>query len=744
MRYPICLAFALFLTVSLLPAAAPQITADENAYDAATQSLVFSGDAVLVHDDYTIEADIIRFFRAEGRAEASGNVRVTQKGGRMVTDRLTYWVEERRFAAERFRMASPPFFVEGESMAGSRSEVVFSRPAIFLHEPVPLAPKMEAETATLVPGESLRTTRTRLGPAGLGGIRVDRLERDLQAPWLQFTGDAGYRSSLGAYLRTDTLWPVSPALSLGGALDVYTQRGILFGPDFNLRLDPGDWTHRTEFRSGYINDRGDPDLDALFQPVGDDRWFASLRHRSREGDRFWLNSSLDVWSDSEVLRDFRPRRYARTQQPDNHTEVVGIWNNTYFSALVRTDWNDFQYLVERLPELRLDHVSTPIGQTGIYQSFSASMARLRLRTNLVGWEVPGQGGVWPDGSGGYAVIDGAPSLPAQAAFWAHAAMPPGALALAYPIRAESNRVDLWYQLRRPTRLAPWLNLNPLAAVRLTHFEDRSTQIGVREDYSRWMGSFGFDLEATAHATWERRNSLWGIDGLRHLLKPVVQYRWMPGSDRGGALAWAFDPPAYSPLAPALEIDQIRPHFADSEIHLLRFSLLQWLQTRRADYGSHDLVEFALHQDLDFTETVRPWRFTYASLAVKPAPWLRLAWEAQVQTERLTLEANRFSLSLIDADIWQARFFADYHRAGSAAYWGVEAYGLEIRRRLTDDFALAASWRWDSELSLMTEQRYSLRHRLSRDWELEYRLYFTRNDRRGDNVGFSLGIRLLAF
>ena len=58
-----------------------------------------------------------------------------------------------------------------------------------------------------------------------------------------------------------------------------------------------------------------------------------------------------------------------------------------------------------------------------------------------------------------------------------------------------------------------------------------------EDYTRLIGEIGVDAEAFGHAAWDYANPVWGINGLRHTIKGVVQYRYIPEAQNGvGKLA----------------------------------------------------------------------------------------------------------------------------------------------------------------------------------------------------------------
>ena len=97
-------------------------------------------------------------------------------------------------------------------------------------------------------------------------------------------------------------------------------------------------------------------------------------HRQRAGEHFTLDGEFNYWSESEILRDFRPRAFFPVQAPDTFVEANYTGQNYFLSLFARFQPNSFQRVQERLPELRFDLLPLTVGN-GFVERFSASAAR---------------------------------------------------------------------------------------------------------------------------------------------------------------------------------------------------------------------------------------------------------------------------------------------------------------------------------------------------------------------------------
>ncbi len=683
----------------------PQITSDENYYDPDARQMVFVGDTVLLYDDVRLQAEEIRYDRNTETATATGNVRVTHEGFRLVAERLVYDFRRRHFDAENFRLGSPPVFAEGRRISGTIDEIMLEEAAIFPGEPFPHSPHITAETVRVVDGERFELGGPHFLPGTGRGVRrgfalpLPDFSSPAGDPGIRFRGEIGFRNNLGAYFQTDTLLPVTDGLRAGGAFDAYSERGVLAGPSLQWFAETPDHTRTTTIDSGYIQDGGGRGTGRLGGPIGRDRAFLSLRHLQRYRGELALTAKVDWLGDSEVLRDFRDPWFRADQQPDNFVEASHLWSDTLLSFFIRFDPNAFHSTLERLPEVRVDHLGTEIPGTGIRQQFSLSWARMRetIREPLPEMEI---------------------------------------------FRHDVDRFDAWYAVRRPIALARWASLTPVAGARATRWANAT---GIEDAYTREMAMLGADLEIHAHAAWEVRSRSWQIDGLRHLVKPVAQYRWLPGGRGDPGRVFALDRASAAPYPARLDFASMRDIDQLDDRHLLRFGVENLLQTRADDYGARTLLEANLHQELYFSRSGptagagdRDWYATYAHVAIHPAAWLEIEWEQKMITESLRRDADRVRVTIIDGDVWRASLFSEFLKNS------YEQYGASGSLRLTETIQVLGEIRFDARISRLTEQRYALRHQINRHWEVEFQASAIRGSTREDDLRISVGLRFLEF
>ncbi|MEC7609961.1 MAG: hypothetical protein VX964_07300, partial [Verrucomicrobiota bacterium] len=285
-------------------------------------------------------------------------------------------------------------------------------------------------------------------------------------------------------------------LRIGANIDYYSERGILAGPTSQYVYHSPTQSIRGALTTGYINDKGDLSdlkLDSLNRPIEHNRAFAEWRHKHNHGERFATTASLSYWEDSEVTRDFRDDIFNENQRPDTFFEAAYAGDNFFLSVFSRFRPNDFQLIQERLPEVRLDLLPTEFSDTSIYHRASASYVQLKE------------------------MFDG--NIPVL------------------NFEKETERVDLTYRVERLFKLKDWLTLTPIAGALISNYSDREVKsLAIKKKYSREIFELGFDLEARAYASYPTINETWKVDGLRHIVRPVVRYRHFSDPDAFNKIA----------------------------------------------------------------------------------------------------------------------------------------------------------------------------------------------------------------
>jgi LPS-assembly protein len=664
-------------------------------FDYNTKEMV-ALDARLTYGELTLTADEIRYNDQAHQATAHGHLILTRGAVRLIADEGTYALDTGKVRLTNTRAGYYPLYLQGRELEGNIQEFTLKDATVTYGEPTSFSPQLRANALDFTEGKSFRAHGAHLSVGPIPLVPLPVFSQRLDTPPLDTEIRAGYRSSLGAFLDVTALAPVANGVKFGPELGLYSKRGLILGPAVDYDTQRGDSSYFGHFRSGYIYDfasAGDRGfgLDSLGneKQIGRDRGYIDWRHLQTYGDHLTIMGQLGYWSDSETIRDFARQRFAHNQQPETFLEADYSGDNYVASAFTRLQPNDFQITQRREPEIRLDLLASPI-IPGLVQRSSASFVSLREDASTI-----------------------APKL-------------------------SSERFDAFYGLERPTVLAPWLTATPVTGARISHY---FSPLGDKDEYTRVLGQFGGDLRARAFGQFDVKSERWGIDGLRHLIEPFVQYRYIPDAEKGRAYIPDIDRTVFSTRLPTLDLGDIRYLDDLNEINTLRYGLEQRLQTRDGKGGVRDLIILTLAQDRHFNRLVAPYARTsdlHADIALMPAKWIRFDAFQRFDPHNGSLEEFNSGVTFTDSQFWTARVGTQFLRDQ------LEEYTLDTSVRLNERFTLTGLWRYDAIASQFYEQVYGLRQNFHNLWSLEYQVAFQQGQRRESGFQFRIQLEVVKF
>jgi LPS-assembly protein len=690
------LAFA--LTLPAQPEAAgldpAMITADELNIDFASQTAVYRGNARAEFQDVVFLADEIRWHRPSQTATASGDT-VLQRGDlRLIAEQLTYELASQTYRLREVRLGRDPYFFSGDTVAGDANEITFTDAALSYGEPNAWAPTLRAKTLTYDPvNQRIRTTGGRVGMGPLTWLPLPGVSLPLGGPDLfEITFDGGASNRLGLFGRIGATVPIGEVWRAGADVGIYTNRGVMAGPALGYDQIGEDGTAVFgRFTSGYIRDSGDQGdlgVDNLGRPIDPDRGVISWEHRQTITPSLSFNAELNYWSDSEVLRDFRPGDFFPVQVPDTFAELNYHRGNTVAGAFIRAQPNDFQVIRERLPELTWELLPSPVSH-GIIQQAQSSFVGLR--------EDP---------------IGGAANL-------------------------STSRFDAYYGLSRPWSPAEWFTFNPIAAARVTHYTDA---VGGKSAYTRTLSEVGFDAALRFAGTFETQNKRWGIDGLRHLITPRISYRFIDDADKGAAFIPPIDRRVFATYLEPLSLGSRRQIDDLTATNNVRLSVDQRLQTRDIDYGSRDLVHLNLAIDsrFDSAPNARTLSALHSELRLSPAPFLDFELYHRATPGDWTMRELNTAITLHNADQWELQVASHYLESDIQEFIGSFAY------RFNEVWQGYTRLHFDARRDRFVEQTYGMRQTIANRWAIGYEISFFEGQRREADFGFALRFDAVTF
>jgi len=649
-----------------------------------TGNVSISSDTVNVH----IRSD--EYQQTPAGYEVSGQVELTLEALRVLTRKAAYDKEKQVMTLDGVRFGKSPMYVDAANFTLGNGQGELANATMFFGEPDPYGLNIHAQSATydaVADAVTLHGATLRLGSVPFFYL-PSYTQGHADNPPISLQAHFGYRNDVGPYVRTTTFFTQNPDWSPGVLLDYYSKRGALVGPalKYNTARSP-DWWQDGTLESGFIHDSGNRGLDITGNAIPKNRFFLDWQHEGSLGGVVDLTGTMSWWRDSNVLRDFRQDVWNNNQLPDNFLEATHREENAIVSVFGRFRPDNFELVQERLPEVRLDYFPTPLGRTGIYQEGEASYAQL-IQHNFTA----------------------TPTL-------------------------HSNRLDAYYGWRRPINLGGWATLTPVAGFRVTQYQDALNDQG---QFTRMLGQIGFDGEMRATGRWDFDNEVWGINGLQHVLRPVVMYRYIPAAQQGQGLIPVIDNDAFSNYPPIFDLGDTRSVDQMHSTNVLRYGVENLLQTRAKDYGSRDLFTLNVYNDLHFQRATGQQDFSdvWTQVGVNPAPWLKLEVFDRMNPGSFVNREVRTRTTITDGDRWSLAFITDELQHTLNQYW------LETRYRVSERLSMFGRWDYDEHLGGLIQQVYGVRQRWGESWDVEYGLSYYRGAGAQTGFGFNFRIYLL--
>jgi LPS-assembly protein len=675
------------------------------------------GNPVLFTQGARLEASRILFNQKTKSASAEGEVKVDFAGLRILADGANYRSDLRRLETGHVRLGKPPILIESDKISVQTtakakvdtSVATLDRVKLYYNEPDFAGFSISASRILYdaTPGVDKVTAEDvvfRVGPVPIMYL-PSWSQEGMEGPPLDPEIQVGSNNRIGAYARTTTFYTANPRWQPGLLLDGYGKAGVLAGPAFRYDTAKGAGDSPTynlmkgDLRTGFIEDTSSRGVDQFGNPVPKDRHFVEWKHKQTIDDTVEVTAMTHWWSDPLATRDFRRKLFNENQQPDNFVEVVYPDKDFYGSVFARYDPNGFWDINQRLPEARLDLNPREISDTRIYQRGYVSVGYLREQTSDELTALPG-------------TLDDTLATP---------------------------RVDAYYGLSRPITPNTAFTLTPVAGARSTTWFDA---VNGDPTYSRLAGQVGFDAQSVAQGKWDYDNTIWEVNGLRHQLRPVVQYRYLPGATEGANRIPQIDRWSFLTAPPPIDLSQRRDTDELHETQVLRLGFENLFQTRDKEYGSRDLIGVDVYQDVRETDRAgdRTLSDTYIRQKLTPAKWLDLQVYERISPYSGALHELSTQTTIADGDRWAIRL-GTQHVTDALT---LDQYMLGWSYRIDSQYALRALWRYDADTGVLAEQTYGVTQQIGHTWQLEYLVSHNRNARDDSGYSFSVRVRLATF
>lgn len=662
------------------------------------------GGAVLTADSVTVNRDT-------GEAVADGHVRINQGEQIWIGEHITYNFKTHLMRSDQFRTGRPPVFAEGKDLLGDVTNKTYSAQHVFVTTDDVSDPaiRIRASRIKIVPGKYMEMWNAVLFVKGVPAFYFPYYERNLGARANNFNVAPGYGSSYGAFLLGDYTWYLGDAVDGKIHLDYRTLRGVGAGPDLNLQLGRwGDAMFKYYFTRDQRPNSGTNGLPD-FGPVPNDRQRVYFSYQATPFTNLNLKALVNYQTDPFLLHDFFEGDYSDNPQPPTFVEADKNWDNWSLDAESTPQLNNFFDQVERLPDVKLTGFRQQVFDTPFYYDSESSAGYYQKF---------------------FANTNGTPTplLPYSA-----------------------TRADTFHQILLPWTFFNWLNVTPRAGGRFTYYSAASGPGATTAETYRGVFNTGAEVSFKASQLWtDATNSMFQMDGLRHVIEPSVNYVFIPHpSDAPSQL------PQFDSQLPALEILPIEfPDYNDIDSitsqNTIRFGLRNTLQTMR-DGQLDNLLDWNLMLDWNLTPNAytnaiflqpqKTFDDLYSDLAFRPRTWITFDSQTRysINGDAFNLAFNQVTFTPNEKWSWGLghlylkKGFVD---GGDSLITSTAIY------RLNDNWGLRATHDFNAETGRLQEQFYTI-YRDMRSWTGALTFRVTNNTGQPSNftVAFTFSLKI---
>lgn len=534
------------------------IKSDDFEFLAAEQLAKFKGKVVIAYENVTIKADEVWVNAETQDVTANGNVSVDRDGDKWEGDYAEGNLKSQNFTFNQHTTTIDDWTISGSGATRSEDGRIVVNDATI----TPCNKFMFLKTGRIMynPDGRFKAYNVRYYVGPLPIFYTPVVWGDLDEEYRGFEVRTGYESDQGVIVRVAKQWRLSDNVTNKTGINVFSKRGAGIDNRTLLETDSSSselflWALKDR---DPLSDRADPntgeELNGRFG-TEENRYRIKFKHRTDISDRLKFHAQTDVFSDNDVLYEYFRNDFRTQDQEATFADLSYFGDRFSLSLSARAQVNDFDTVIERMPELKLEMPRQQLWGNLYYQGES-SASRLRMK--------------WRDYELSSLGIADSPSDYA------------------------TDRFDTLHGFYLPLQLEPF-TITPRAGVRLSYFSRTSESAVTSSDLNQYFrnditrgditvpGGFGpsvygedgggrgrtvFELGVEArtklHALWPDISSeTFDLDGLRHIIEPYANYTFITDPNVDPDNLFFFD-----------EVDRI------DEAHFVRVGVKQRFQTRR--------------------------------------------------------------------------------------------------------------------------------------------------------------------
>lgn len=700
----------------------------------------YYGPGVKVTGDSGLELysdSVLVDFKAQ-TATLEGNVSIYQGNILQRGDRAVYYYERKFLDASGLRVSLDPILLEaGKFTAEQRgNQMVFvgEDAGISTHDVEDPNYWVRSRKTTIYPGKKVVFNDLKLFAGDTPVFWLPYLSQPLDAE-LGYHLTPGSRSNWGPYLlntygvmlggdyNPETGENESAWLLSRWHLDLRSRRGVGTGVDFvDTRVED---TEELSGLSFYHTYDFAPDTEIFGIPrdsVDPNRFSIELKHRldldfADQGE--WrLDSNLSILSDEYYLEDFDPGNFRTNPSPDNTLGLYRRDENSLLSFLTRYRINDFYQADTRLPEVSLDQVRSSLFGTPILHEGKSSLGFIGEKSSdftrsmvvnplmqLTAGDPAAQ-----------------PFLNQLGAYDQLLAEQLLALPLDDPRRKDLRtqltdpnyaRFSTYQEFSLPIQLGSMLNITPQAGLGYTRYDAADWSI---DDQDRTYVHVGTEISTKFSKEFSGyKNSVWGLDGLKHILQPYAAWSLVNTDD------FDLDHPNVDRLTETTRprpLDPIRFNAIDDlrSWNIIRMGARNRLLTKRDGQAFEWLyMDTYIDTFIEDPEQDRDFSNLYNDLHWRALPWLELNLNTQFPIVRGGPGFHEIETNLRFMPTQTFEFEIGYRElAGHPVLIDSNQINLRTYTRLNDIWGIGTQHTLELDDGTLERQQYTL-HRDLGNW-----------------------------
>jgi lipopolysaccharide assembly outer membrane protein LptD (OstA) len=570
-------------------------------------------DNVAIHfGDTDIYADFGQYDTEKRTIFLKGNVRIYRGVTLYTGEQATYNIDSKAIKADQMRTGTYPYLIAGQSVTSASDEQYLVKHGTFTtHDSEKPDFHLNAHTVRIYPDDRvvLKNVTFYIGqtPVFWWPYLYQSLDRSFS-----YSIAPAYLSSWGPSLLGQITFPIGEKITGTVKLDYRSRRGPALGFDSEIRYGKDD-SSIAKLTTYYLQDQN-PDLNRTSLPrngTPTSRYRFSLQNRTQITQSLDLTTDITKLSDQFLLQDFFPGEFRINPRPDS---VVALTKtNPFYTLTAYTRWqfNSFFETTERLPEVALDIKRHGLFGGPIFYEGETSVGELRR------------------------------NFPANSVFEDY----------------DAFRIDSFHQLTYPNTYFGWLALVPRVGFRETYYSQTHDlnpllfpatpdplapefplpnprtalpSPGAGEAF-RSIFNAGIEGSFKISRAWnDVQTRALGLDGLRHVVQPFVNFSYVSSPNVDPATILQFDRVQPSTKLNPIDFPQYTSIDAIDNWTIARVGVRNRLQTRRDDL-TVSWLELETYFDVNFDNPFDKTDYSnvFNRLRFTPVPWATLVIESQV-------------------------------------------------------------------------------------------------------------------